>query len=80
MKIWQVKIYNKPNYQATIYHFQNKSDIEKSIELTWGKTPSAFHRENMSDESIVLTNNSTKDLLLEAIELEFNLRTTPTHF
>lgn len=81
MKIWQVKVYDKPENNYSLYHFQYKLDVEQSINSTWEKfSPKPFWRENMADGSIVLVSNDTRKLLLEAVEIEFNLETTPTHF
>lgn len=84
--IWQVKVWpqdaniSTDNYQ--MYHFQNRSDVLKSIETTFSKMQDEIEQNIIGPRNgmIVVNDRKTGRFLVEATAIEFDLLNNWTHF
>lgn len=84
MQIWQAKVYERDSDEATLYHFQHKSDLEKTIKATWSKGSVDEHghkiifTETDTGHPLVYANDGR--VIIETCPIDFELLTQSTHF
>jgi len=84
-QVWQTKVYfydaDGAVAKMDLYHFPSKEMVEDSVHITYrGLASSSWRRENMADDSIVITSRQTGRVEVEAVPINYQLCRGPLHF